>query len=78
MADCNCTCQIAGAHDPDCAVYGPPAEPGDLVMVNRQDLRDLLMWIALWVPPDFRPSIILDRLVAATDTATVTNRQEER
>ena len=25
--ECNCTCQIAGAHDPDCAVYGPPQEP---------------------------------------------------
>jgi hypothetical protein len=26
---CNCTCQIAGFHDPDCAVYGPPPEPCD-------------------------------------------------
>ena len=25
--DCNCTCPIAGSHDPDCAVYGPPQEP---------------------------------------------------
>ena len=27
MSECNCTCQIAGSHDPDCAVYGPPPEP---------------------------------------------------
>ena len=27
--ECNCTCQIAGSHDPDCAVYGPPLEPGE-------------------------------------------------
>jgi len=28
-AGCNCTCPIAGCHDPDCAVYGPPQEPDD-------------------------------------------------
>lgn len=48
----------------------------DQVTVNRQDLRDVLTLIALWVPPDFRPSIILDRLVAARDTATCEQRQE--
>jgi len=37
----------------------------DRVVVNRQDLCDALTVISLWVPPEFRPSIILDRLSAA-------------
>src|SRR5215813_3721883 len=29
---CDCTCPISGSHDWDCAVYGPPLEPDDVVI----------------------------------------------
>ena len=38
--------------------------PGEVV-VSRQDLRDLLTVVALHAPVEFRPSVVMDRLVAA-------------
>ena len=42
------------------------AVPGQ-VMVSRDDLHDALTMICLHVPPDFRPSVIVDRLSAAVE-----------
>jgi hypothetical protein len=45
----------------------PVQAVSDRVIVSRDDLRNVMTLIALWVPPEFRPSVIVDRLSAAVE-----------